>query len=510
MGVVLRVCEQDLDATLRPLPNYAPIRVLGERRFGGCVDTLTKRLIGPSRSPVIWYAGAEQSALVTAGDSVHPKTLVFGGEGAGKTRVLAMWLVLTAISYTGHSGFIGCTAPSTKRMLAVLSEMRAICPPEWYDWRKSESMFALTNGITILPVSTHRYSEEQGSPLQSYTFLACGSDELQDSTDADDDVETRGRGAPGGVYRRFATSTNKQASKWKTLKQKIRKAGLWREAKLPGPSNPFVFPRHWENLRHTLSDREFRRRVLAEELSPEKTLYPTWRREANCIPLPPRAKDVTARILRRYGRNVHMLIGYDPGKLMDVAVLLRAYEWPGRRRHAWFAIAEFVLKSCTTAQFGFALRAHLRAEYDLMEPGGGLEVAVDADVPQILADPANEANDDKPDEQVYKAMKRLGFQIKPAAWSKTNRLKHGRVPRESRIETMCNLFCTAAGEHNFYVLEDGRGRPCCPGLVDSIESQERDELGRAEMVKKNQYDKTHHATAVGYAMWPLEKTTLRS
>src|SRR5690606_10287321 len=182
----------------------------------------------------------------------------YGGEGAGKTRTLAMWLLLRALEHAGSDGFIGATSPTNKRLKELRRALRERAPQAWGTWIESAKEYHFRFHVTIQCLSTVRRSSDEGSPIQGWSWRACGSDELQDQIHANEDIETRGRDALDGEYKRMCTATAKDSATWRAFRDSIVASPLWDIARLPGWTNPFVPRSWWEQLRHVLSPREYR------------------------------------------------------------------------------------------------------------------------------------------------------------------------------------------------------------------------------------------------------------
>src|SRR5262249_21171684 len=132
MGVVLRVVVPDDAGKL--LVGDRPLRVVREHAFGGLVDTTPGRaaIIGPSPSPEVWHCSTDQEKILLHDEAARPAQLVYGSEGSGKTRALAMWHFLCGVlPHIGEGRQGGQTAPTEDRLESMLAEMRALYPGRW-------------------------------------------------------------------------------------------------------------------------------------------------------------------------------------------------------------------------------------------------------------------------------------------------------------------------------------------------------------------------------------------
>jgi hypothetical protein len=502
MGVRLLVVEYDPQG-FRPFPTSAPVRVIDERRYGGMVDSRTRAFVGPSKRPVIWFCSPTQLGLLEHDRSQPPKRLALGAEGGGKTHVGAEWTLLRALEFTGFEVAGGCTAPTGKRLKTLVKTLRSKMAPDWYVWRAHEQEFHLANGVVLQLVSTKKYSDEVGSPVQGWTWAFAFNDELQDSADAEDDIETRGRGAPDGYYARFATATAKNSSRFRNSLDAKKKSPLWSVHQLAGIGNVFVDPKHWDNLRSELSPLAYRRRVLALSDGPEFAQYPSWDRERNLRPIPHLGvRDVTREVL---GSNRTVLVGHDPGTIYDASILLKLYEFIGTGERAWWVIDELTTQRSTTEHHVRALRKLLIDKWGCYRADRQGRLLPDSPVALVRADPYSRAKGgDAPDLSVYKTFANGGIDIKPAQYNARNN-GPGVIRKEARTEMVNVLLFSADEQVRLYVDVDDRGQPVAPRLVDALENLELDDHGRPEMGEKGEHDKTHWPCALGYGLYPYEK-----
>jgi len=263
-----------------------------------------------------------------------------------------------------------------------------------------------------------------------------------------------------------------------------------------------VHPSHWEMLKRNLSDREWKRRALALDVGPERMVYTPWDRSVN-LSNPPQigAKDVTARVLASAGRNIHMLIGHDPGTLQDCSVMLRAFQVKGEAEHRWYVVDELRTKATTSAEHAKALREHLQNKWGIQYDGVGEPRCL------VRCDPYG-TTDIKTDRSVYLTFREAGFDLRSAAFTHKGK-GNGKIPKEAGIEMVNSLIRNANGLSRLFVAVDERNQPCAPLLVESLELSERDEAGKAETQKKSNKgpggDLSDFPAALRYALWQVER-----
>jgi hypothetical protein len=518
MGLVVRVVRMDLVNGTEVIEGCPPMVILSERPFGGMVDTHAKcpdtgrrkpRFCGGSVSPHVIYVSEAAAPYLFHDDTMPSRLLVYGSEGVGKTRLLAQWLILEALRGTGSGHVLGCTSPTTDRSEEVKDAIEEMMPAAWFQWNERTRRFRLRNGIRIALKSTHQPSRKEGSRLQSHNFRACASDEIQDSLDHDSDIEMRGRKAPNGRYKRFCTATSKDSSKFRSWREERLAAKdkhgckLWHRVTLLGPESPFVWPQFWEEKAELLSKREYRRRILAEDVPSENRVYYGFERDRNIIAEPQIGRDVTEEVasifrpLKVRGARFPLIAGHDPGEICNVTHFLRAL-WH-RDRILWLVVGRFITERTTAEQHAAALVEHVRQEYglngqrDAMDPDAGMARVL------VLCDPHGRGETKTDFETVHLAFMRYGLDIYSAAGA-----DEAVIKRSARIGMVNRLLHPETSEPRLCVVEDEKKRLAAPELVDGFEQLERDEYGKAEAGKKDEHDMTHHPVSVGYALWPFE------
>jgi hypothetical protein len=265
----------------------------------------------------------------------------------------------------------------------------------------------------------------------------------------------------------------------------------------------------WAQLKKELSERDYQRIVLAQDVGPERMVYTAFSREHNLLPVPQvGARDVTRDVLRSYGNgNLTMLGGHDPGAMQDTTIMLKAYRLAGSGRHVWFVVDELITRSTSTEQHAIALRKRLQERWGLNMPDPYGRSIVDSlgDQIHLRCDPHG-TSETSTHRSVYSEFANQGFIVRSAVYDSKGR-GSGRLPREAGIEMINRLFCSADGTRRLHIACD-EGRPTAPTLLRSIEMNERDEFGRAEQYHKGNKlkDLSDEPAALRYALWTFERT----
>ncbi len=469
------------------------LRVLRRHHFGGLLDRQVGRIVGPALGPAVQlFCSPEQEQLILHEDAAHPRLLAYGAEGSGKTIALACWIIIRAIELTGTGLQIGATAPTTRRSKRLVRALIERMPSDWYAWSERDQLFTLANTVTVQVVSTHVQSEAEGSPVQGFGWACVANDEIQDSMHADADIESRGRDAPDGIYKRLCSCTPKDSSDWRAFVDGKKASPLWSIRNLTGAGNVFVDPGYWDRLRLSMSDREYQRRALGMDVGPERRTYFAWSREHNLLPRPMLgARDRTAKLTGGYVA----VLGHDPGTAQSVTEVMIALEIG--RLTGWWVIGEITTHETTTDQ-------HIAVVLEWLQERGW-QNADDPDSGRVIVrcDPQGDT-DARTHVSVYRTWQQAGFKCMSAAYTSAAKPK-GIIPKAARVDMVNRLLCNAAGERRLFVALNDDGKPAAPMLVKAFESSERDELGRLEVKTKGKTDWTHWPVSVGYGLWPYER-----
>lgn len=503
------------------------LSIVARRVFGGLFDTLNRDWAGPPLSPVTWLVSEEQEPLVLHAPDAPDGMWMQGSMGAGKTTAGAIWLGLRVIEHATHPiKAAGVTAPTDKRMEGLRTALfgpkdrngeriGGMWPRSWATFREGDQVATTCTGLQIDFRSTHIQSSTAGSPIQGFNWAFALSDELQDYYDLDGDIQMRGRAAYAGRFQRFASVTPKDDPGYRTFRDRVEADETWMVKSVLGPHSPFVAESYWVKRKASMGEREYQRKVLAMDVLPEGVVYNSWSRDGNLRPLPqvPRWPDVTARELGRWGRGLEVLVGYDPGRLFDVSILLKAYQppVPAATRQVprpslpdpvWFVVGEVTTERSTTEH-------HCRALLEVLRKQWGCNLGGDGAQAFVRGDPATTSGTDEeaPDTSVYTTFAKHGLLMKAAAY-KPGSVSHGRVPKEGRIDMINTLLCSADGTRRLLVQCDDRKQPVAKKLVDALERMERDGDGKAERGRKDKSDLSHWPCALGYALWSIEKPRL--
>jgi hypothetical protein len=488
--------------------------------LGGRWDCKLRRFTGTPRRRVVWYVSERQESVILDRNESQTRTLLYSAEGGGKTVTGAMWAIVQVIYLATAGVFVagGATAPTHERLQTLVKAIAERIPTDtprdrregsWGTYYSDQRELRLVTGHVIQFRSTKRASAATGSPVQGFTWAFSLDDELQDSVEnqADPDIEARLRGAQ--VSRRLGTATAKDSPTWRSFRDSKLSTADWKIERIQFHENPFVWPEHWDRLKRNVSVREWQRRGLAMDVGPERMVYTAWDREQNLRPVPQiGAEDVTADILRPWGAGLTVLIGHDPGKLVDVSNLLKAYRLRGQARHVWYVIDEVTTEQTTTEQHAAELLKCLREKWGCYRRDSQGRILEGTPRALIRADPYSDSGSDeqRPDRTVYTTLRKAGLTVLPAAMAASvDSVKVARIPKEAGIAMVNTLFCNANGERRLFVACDDKRQPAAPRLVDAIEMSERDGDGRAETQKKDRYDLSHWTADLRYALWALEK-----
>ena len=438
--------------------------------------------------------------------------MLYSAEGAGKTTLMGMlaWLAIFRATRDCVPGALGATAPTSKRLgtlqkavagLGPVDSSRDQRPSSWGTYFVDAGDLVTVSGHTIQFRSTKVQSADAGSPIQGWNWgLGCLCDEQQDQLHAYSDIVARLRSGENAPI--VATATAKDSPAWRTWRDGLSEN--WSIERLQYTDTPFVHDSHWKLLKTECSDREWRRRGLAQDVGPERMVYTSWDREQNLRPIPRiGARDVTSEVLGPHAGNASVLVGFDPGLSVNTSVLLKAYRTRGSREHEWFIVDEVITNGTTQGHIR-ALLERLRTKWhcNLVDDSGA--PIYGSDIAHVRADPYGDTADGT-HRTVYTQFRDAGLSIRAAAYnSKT--AKPAKVPKEAGIEMVCRLLCNVNSVRRLFVAVDENGTPSAKKTLESIELSERGLDGKAETAKKGtSKDLSHYTAAVRYALWIFEK-----
>lgn len=526
-GVEIRTVKQS-SAGRSPGGEMPPVVECGTRmRVGGRFDTVTLQFVGPCENWRIWLVGEKQAQIIREFiDGTRPtrNALFYSAEGAGKTVLMAMliWITVIMATMAGIPGALGATAPTSDRLGSLTTAICDLAPVDGAKDRNPHAWATLfadarelrsVGGQIIQLRSTKRQSGATGSPVQGYTWnLGAFMDEAQDQVEqgAYPDIVMRLRGGKAPPI--IGTATAKDSPTWRDWRDAL--SDNWRIDRLLYSDTPFVHAEHWVMAKQECTAREWQRRGLAMDVGPERMTYNTWDRATNINVRPDiGCEDVTREVLARWGPNLSVLIGHDPGKLCDVSILLRAYRYSGQSRHVWRIVDEVSTDNTTTEGHVKVLLRRLREKWHCNELDWRGNPAEHGNRAFVRADPYSDSGRDEnsPDRSVYTTFRNAGLQILPAAiGADAHKVKIARVPKEARIEMVTRLLCDANGTARLFIDQNGDRSNVAAKTVASFELSERDGDGRAEMQRKDRKDLSHWTAAVGYALWALERPRFAS
>jgi hypothetical protein len=525
-GVTILVVRQDPNGEIE-IPGLEPrLTVIRPHYRGGMFDTLKSRWHGPTQNPVTWYLSEEQEAIVLHDASMPAAVWMQGSMGAGKTTAGAIWLALRVIEHATHPlKGAGVTAPTDKRMEEIRKtifgpkdkdglRIGGMWPRQWATFREGDQVATCATGLQIDFRSTHIQSATAGSPIQGQNWAFCLNDELQDYYEINDDIRARGRAAWLKRYQRFVTVTPKDDPGYRVFRDKIATLTTdWKVQYVLGPNSPFIDAEHWEVCKREMSLRKYQRVVLAQDVAGENVVYWAWSHDESIRPIQqvPRWPDVTRRELsKRANGQYEILVGFDPGRLYDVSVLLKAYQPPQGRNEktlpapVWFVVGEVTTMRASTEAHCGALLKELREKWGCNQAHDGPQAFVSADP---YGDTAND--EEQPDLTVYRTFQNHGIHIKAAAY-RPNSTQAAKVPKEGRLEMVNRLLCDASGRRRLFVACNDNREPYAKKLVEAMERLERDGDYKAEKGRKDVNDLTHWPCAVGYALWAIERPRMEA
>ena len=510
-GVELCVIERDDAGEKLFAASDDRFRIVETHQFGGIIDTAARPPAwhGRTANPVRWFCSRDQlKVLLHDPVCLSPGQIVYGGEGSGKSTVGALWLVLRCwFPFVGEDREFGCVAPTEERTEFIRDEAFKLYPASWYRWRASESLLTFCDGTRVQFMGSKKQSAAIGSKLQGLNWSGGLIEEMQDhETGAVESARSRMRSGKNGKPPMLGTCTAKQSPLFQMLRDKLVDSGLFTRRDMLTEESPFIPPQFLIDTAKMMSEEEFNRRFRAIDPPKDGLLYSTFNRGKHVRAIPLNAKRITTHVLLRKmparadGRVRAMLGGNDPGAAKAATILLDAYELRGVAEPVWWVRGELFTRHKSTRQHALELLTMCRAR--------GLNTDQYPEILHLRSQPVGNS-EDKPDLDVYRIFRDVGFEVFAAQYAADNKAT-GHIAKESRFEMIKTLFEPTIGPTRLYIEPDARGLPCAPKLVEALETMERDENGRGETGPKNASDKSDPPAALGYGLWPFEKPAATS
>lgn len=460
--------------------------------YGGRYDRLNRCYVGPAERLVEIQCHEGQVPVLTFEDDSVMRVLALGSPGAGKTFAAVRKALLLALARPNSIG--GLVAPTGDRREIVWRDFLEACPPDWIEHvAQSKKEIRLKNGTVIQVLAAKRSAAQYGSPLSGRSWDWCVVDESSFvDDDAHQEIATRGRRA-GRAYKIYETATNAQVAAFRMRLEQFKTNPLYRRINFSGWTNPWVDPGYWQRMRADMSERDFREKILAEDVPPELLVYSRFSFEKTICPrgVAPawlsdierrkwgRLRDVTEQITSEaFGQPFKQIIAQDFGVLVNAAVVLKAYQTAHGER-IWWAIDEITSGGATD------LHARKLAQY------------YDQTESIVIADPHfnTKQGTDKSDYNIFSSE---GWIIKPAT--------AGQISRKHRISMLQALLEDADGNRRFFIDQAGAGKPRCKRLVQSFMVSAYNDAGEPEREKKTGIsDPSHWPSAVGFGLYRWER-----
>lgn len=449
------------------------------RVYGGRYDRIGRRYVGQPEQVQEISCHAGQVPLLTFDEPGVARVLALGAPGGGKTFAIIRRALLNALDLPNSIG--GLVAPTgDRRQILWRDFLELVEPLGWIeDVSVSRKEIILLNRAVIQVLAAKKASNQYGSPLQGRSWhWACVDESQNVDDDSQVEIDTRGRRA-GIRYIVFETATNAQVPSFRVRLEQYKSSPVHRVLRYAGQENPWVDAEYWERLRKLMSDRDYREKILAEDVPPELLIYPRFSFKDHLVKRPANLVDITERVTQeRYNTPRKYVIAQDFGVLVTASIVLKCYAAKGGDR-VWWAIDEITSYAGTTADL------HARK---LMQRYNAEDVLV-------IADP--HFNTKEADKSDYHLFQREGLNIRPAV--------HGKISKKHRIAMVNALLEDADGKRRLFIeCDDNRNTPC-KRLVQSFMSLQFNERGEAEADKKDYRDMTHWTAALGYGVFPWER-----
>jgi hypothetical protein len=479
-----RLVVYQRDAAGKPVPFRSLLRV-----YGGVYDRVQRRyLTNPDGSRVVPAKVHEiachegQVRFLTYRKRGVRRVVAKGAMGAGKTESGVRRAFINALERPNSNG--GIVAPINNQRTVVWDKFMSLVEATGLidEVSSAKKQIRLVNGVVIDVLATRKSRRDAGSPMQGRSWDWCVVDESSSADDsAHEEIAARGRTNAANYVVYECTTNDDYAHFVLRMKRYELQPEHYVIMKYYGHTNPFVPLENWETLRDTLSDRDYRRKVLLEDIPPERLLYPRFNIARHLRPLAPianSAPDITYKLVKeKWDVPARFIIAQDFGVLVTTSIVLRCFAWPTANDRAWFAVDEITSYSEYSDRHAKLIKQRYNPE-ELI----------------VVADPhMNTRESDRSDYQLFKDE---GLRIYKAA--------QGNITRRHRIAMLNSMLEDGHGKTHFYIDADAGGHTRCKKLTQSFLSLQYDMNGNPETDRKDKSDMTHWTAAVGYGVYPWE------
>lgn len=482
-----------------PDGNAKPAELL-PKAYGGVYDRFAARY-DRSRKPehvveLKVHAG-QLPVLERIGRKGLRRVLALGAPGGGKT--MAIVVVAIILGVRRPNAMIGVVAPTDARLLIVWRKLLELLEPAGLlasapSIRRKE--IKLVNGTVFQCRSAARRSTSSGSPLAGLDWHDAVEDEQQDQDDQDQiEVDARLRiNADGQV---FSSATNVARHQFQLRIQRYEASGAHEVQRFSGPDNAFTSLDHWEALKRDWSPEDYDRYVRCLDVPREGRVFPRFSYAESCATLPAPVGDITARlVLDKFKTARDYIIGWDPGVIASVSVILKAYApsqpgFNGQLRsgtvHAddrhWYVLDEVTTRDATTEHHARDLTAWLLAR------GIPLDRCI------VIGDPHENKEADESD---YIQMRAAGFLVKPSNYG-------NQIHRKHRISMTNALIKDAAEVRRLFLAKSPAGTPYAQKTAECLGHLMYRDNGEIDYQHKTARNLAHWGEALGYGVFPWEQ-----
>jgi hypothetical protein len=465
-----------------PDGNASPAELL-PRVYGGRYDKLTKRYVGPPEnvSEIAIHSG--QVPLVEAIGTDLRHVVGIGPPGGGKTEGNVSVAVLLGLRRC--NAIVGMVVPVADARKILWDKLtNRLAPLGWIDdVRVADGEMRLVNGTLYQFRATAKQTSTSKSPIAGLDWhYAVPDEEAYMDDDAIREIDARGR--INKHYQIFSSATNEPIHTWQMRLARYKANPRSKIVRYAGPDNCFTSLEHWESLKDTWSDEEYRRYILCEDVPREGRVFPAFSYEENTRPLPPVSTDATMRVCYEQWRlrGIEYVIGWDPGVVASASIVLKAYG-AGPEERQWFVIDEITTRDATTEHHARDIHAWLGKR------------GIRQDQVIIIGDPHENKETDRSD---YLQMQAAGFLVKRANGGQRIEIKH-------RVSMTNALLKDANGRRRLFLAQSEVGPPKAQKLAQCFGQLMYTHLGLIDTHHKTYLNLAHWGDALGYGLFQFER-----
>ena len=439
--------------------------------------------------PIELSCSEDQFEHLTVPRGAWRRLLVIGSPGYGKTEQLILRLIRDFLELPRLPHLYA--APVAKKLNTGWKKFKRWVPAAWItsstDAIQAPDETRLANGASVYWRATKKQSEDVGSPVASIDAATAKADESQNMEDSDirEIVERLRINKDGDL---METATNERIPHFRRRKREYKRAKWARVVQGNGRNNPWTSTEHWDFLKESYPEDEYKRKILGLDTPDPKAIWSQFS-ESNVRPIDPSLRNITStEVAKKFPDlgDIQWILATDFGISLHATCCLQMFQDPTRDGRLWWARHEIITFN-RTADY-HADNIHKWAA----------EVGTKARNILVIGDPHVNKKDHDTDSD-YRLMRGRGLVCVKA--------NNGNISIRHRQNMTNACLRDTTGYSRLFIECDPDGRSLCPKTEESFYGLKYKGAGvEPESHGKNpELCLDHYTDNVGYGLWKWER-----